>query len=202
LAKIPRHVHQVEAAAGAGREPGPAEAFELGFLDPDGIQQRLPLAAATDVRFEDCRPVRSFPAFKGQRNSPGLWWAATMGRHVGFESWLERDHAMLLDFDPCVVGFAPQPFWLFWQDSARARSHAPDWFARLDDGSGVVVDCRPANRIRLRDQAAFAATEQACTQAGWGYRLVDAPDPVFLWRRGCWRCSPRPAAAGRCGQRG
>ena len=29
-----------------------------------------------------------------------------MAAHVGYESWLERDHAMLLDFDPEVTGFA------------------------------------------------------------------------------------------------
>lgn len=34
---------------------------------------------------------------------------ATTGAHVGFESWLERDHLMLLDFDPGVVGIAAQP---------------------------------------------------------------------------------------------
>jgi hypothetical protein len=28
-----------------------------------------------------------------------------MGRHVGFESWLERDHMMLLDFSPRVRAF-------------------------------------------------------------------------------------------------
>ncbi|GGV08337.1 hypothetical protein GCM10010182_29570 [Actinomadura cremea] len=55
---------------------------------------------------------------------------------AGFESWLERDHAMLLDFDPQVVGFASQPFWLRWWDEAarRERSHAPDSFARPADG--------------------------------------------------------------------
>jgi len=113
-----------------------AEAFELGFVDAGGTEQRMPLATAWETRFEDCQPVRSFPAYKGQGNFPGLWWSATMGRHVGFESWLERDHAMLLDFDPQVVGFAPQPFWLLWRAAAgRERAHAPDWFARLDDGT-------------------------------------------------------------------
>jgi hypothetical protein len=34
-------------------------------------------------------------------------------QHVGYESWLERDHLMLLDYDPDVVGIASQPFWLF-----------------------------------------------------------------------------------------
>ena len=27
------------------------------------------------------------------------WWSATDGGHVGYESWPERDHVMLLDFD-------------------------------------------------------------------------------------------------------
>ena len=102
-----------------------------------------------------------------------------MGRHVGFESWLERDHAMLLDFDPRVA-FAPQPFRLSWPDGPQVRSHVPDWFARLDDDTAVVVDCRPAQRRGPRDVAAFAATEWACATVGWGYRLVDAPDPVFV----------------------
>jgi hypothetical protein len=33
----------------------------------------------------------------------GLWWSATTGGHVGFESWLERDQVMALDFDAAVT---------------------------------------------------------------------------------------------------
>ena len=59
-----------------------------------------------------------------------------MGGHVGLESWLERDHVMVLDFDPAVVGIASQPFWLFWADDrgGQGPSHAPDYFARRADG--------------------------------------------------------------------
>ncbi len=166
----------------AGEAPDSVQGFEVGLVDANGVEQRMPLAEAAGVRFEDCLPVRSFPSFKGQRSFPGLWRSSTMGRHVGFESWLERDHAMLLDFDPRVVAFAPQPFWLFWPETsitAKVRSHAPDWFARLDDDTAVVVDCRPAERRAPRDVAAFAATERACAAVGWAYRLVGAPDPVF-----------------------
>jgi hypothetical protein len=49
-------------------------------------------------------------------------YAAKMDRHVAFESWLERDQAMALDFDPAIEAFAPQPFWLFWPAPDRARS--------------------------------------------------------------------------------
>jgi hypothetical protein len=85
-----------------------------------------------------------------------LWWSSTTSGHVGFESWLERDHVMLMDFDPSVTGIASQPFWLHWQDGGgRPRRHAPDFFARRADGRGVVVDVRPDDRIPPRDAEVF-----------------------------------------------
>lgn len=50
-----------------------------------------------------------------------------MGGHVGFESWLERDQLMAIDFDSSLVGIASQPFWLHWTDEGGERmSHVPD----------------------------------------------------------------------------
>jgi hypothetical protein len=87
---------------------------------------------------------------------------------VGYESWLERDRLVLLDFDPDVVGIASQPFWLFWTTAeGKPRSHAPDYFARLADGSALVLDVRPADRIKPRDQAAFDATREVREALGW-----------------------------------
>ncbi|MGC5030877.1 hypothetical protein [Micromonospora sp. DT229] len=53
-----------------------------------------------DALFEEAPAVRSFPSYRGQ----GLYWAACIGDHVGFESWLEREEAMALDFDASVGG--------------------------------------------------------------------------------------------------
>ncbi|MFI6030791.1 TnsA-like heteromeric transposase endonuclease subunit [Amycolatopsis magusensis] len=53
-------------------------------------------------------------------------------------------------------------------------------FARTADGGGLVVDCRPAERVRLSDAEVFAATERACAEVGWQYRLVTAHDPTWL----------------------
>lgn len=162
--------------------PGVAEVqdgFEVGYAGEDGTQYRLPLADVWAVRFEAMAPVRRFMSRKGQRHLPGRWWSATDGGHVGYESWLERDHVMALDFDPLVVGIASQPFWLSWTTSeGRARSHVPDYFARRTDGSALVVDCRPAERRPARDQAAFDVTRRACEGLGWEYRLVGASDPI------------------------
>ena len=169
----------LRAVAGGGAPP--TADFEVGYVGPDGTQTRVTLADAMLVRFEQTRPVRTFPSYKRQRYFPGLWWSATTGRHVGYESWLERDHLMVLDVDPTIVGIASQPFWLHWQDDdKRSHSHVPDYVARRLDGGAVVVDCRPLERIKPRDAAAFEATRQACELVGWDYRLVGTPDPVTV----------------------
>lgn len=84
--------------------------FEVRYVAEDGTLCRVSLAAARRVAFEDASSARRFVSYKGQRNYPGRWWVAPVGGHVGYESWLERDHLMLRDFDPTVVGIASQPF--------------------------------------------------------------------------------------------
>ncbi|MFJ8691286.1 hypothetical protein [Micromonospora wenchangensis] len=93
--------------------------FEVGFVDAIAGEVSQRLVDVPAVPFEQVPAVRSFPSYRGQRNYPGLYWAACIGTHVGFESWLERDEAMALDFDASVVGFAAQPFWLWWPDTRR-----------------------------------------------------------------------------------
>ncbi|MGJ3561345.1 TnsA-like heteromeric transposase endonuclease subunit [Streptomyces sp. INA 01156] len=127
--------------------------------------------------------VRPFRWSRGERHFSGWYWAATTGRHVGFESWLERDRLVLMDFDPEVAGIASQPFWLHWHDGERERRHAPDYFVRRADGSAVVVDVRADERIGPRDAEAFDVTRLACGQAGWGFERVGCR------RRYCWRMS-------------
>lgn len=155
--------------------------FELSYSADAVGEVRVPLAEAWSLRLESLRPVRRFRSYRGQRHLSGQWWSATTGRHVGFESWLERDQLVALDFDPAVVGIASQPFWLFWsaeEPAPRPRSHAPDYFVRKVDGTGVVIDCRPVDRRGPRDLAAFESTRRACELVGWEYRLLGAPDPI------------------------
>jgi hypothetical protein len=167
------------ATAAAGVDA--AGAFTLRYLEIDAagpVERHGLLATCWGARFEDVPPVRQIPSFKGQKNFPGLYFAACMGRHVEFESWLERDHLMLLDFSPQVTAFAAQPFWLSWSVGGKRRRHAPDFFARLADGRGVVVDVRAEDRIADSDAEAFAATAAACESVGWVYRRVGALDAV------------------------
>lgn len=156
--------------------------FGLRYLAPDtagGVERQEPLKTCWDVRFEDVPPVRRFSSYQGQRHFPGLYFAACMNKHVGFESWLERDQLMMLDFSPQVRSFSAQPFWLLWSSKGKARKHAPDFFVRLKDGTGVVVDVRADDRIAAEDADAFEVAAVACESVGWGYRRVGALDPVL-----------------------
>jgi hypothetical protein len=160
-------------SAGELLPAGAAAGVEVEFAAADGDRQRGALSTCWNVAFERVAPVRGFASFRGQRNRPGLWWFATTGEHVGHESWLERDWLMALDADPEVVGVAAQPMWLHWSTgSGRPVRHAPDYFARRADGTGVVIDVRPDRRIGDKDAAVFAATAQLCAQVGWEYQRV------------------------------
>ena len=164
---------------GAAGRVGPAgSGVELGVIDGGGVERRAPLAACAGGRFEDGMPVRQFRWSRGLGYFPGWWWPATTGRHVGYASWLERDHARAIDFDPEITGIASQPFWLYWNRERGRRRHAPDYFARRADGTGVVIDVRADDRIEAADAEAFAVTAEACARLGWEFQRAGEIDPV------------------------
>jgi hypothetical protein len=189
----------VESAAAGLGEAG-NWGVELEFAG-DGGHRRVRLEDCGAAGFESAVPVRSFRWSRSQRHFPGWWWLATSERHIGYESWLERDHLMFLDFDPAVTAVASQPFWLHWNDGRRSRRHAPDFFARLADGTGVVIDVRADDRIGPGDAEAFEVTARACNSAGWEFRRVGTVDPVlatnvrWLSRYRHPRCAGPPGVA-------
>jgi hypothetical protein len=129
----------------------PATGVQVVFVGEGGAKQSGALEVLWSVGFEHVSPVRSFGSFRGQRSFQGSWWFATTGEHVGFESWVERDAVMLLDFDPDVIAVLSQPFCLRWANQPGARRHVPDFFARLADGSALVIDVRPDELIGADD---------------------------------------------------
>lgn len=157
--------------------PSPAD-IELSFIADDGERRGL-LSELWDVRFERVAPVRPVRSLRGRRNFAGQWWLACTGVHIEFDSWLERDHVMLLDFDPDVLAVASRPFCMWWQSAGRSRRHVPDYFARLRDGTGVVIDVRADDGTGPAAAEAAAVMARACTSVGWEYRNLGVIDPVW-----------------------
>ena len=125
------------------------EDFWLEYVDARGELHGGPLEVMWSTRLEAAGQVRTFPSYRGQRSFPGWYWAATGAELVGYESWVELGQLMRLDCDPGVVAMASQPFRLSWRSGDRARriSHTPDYFVHRRDGTGVVLDVRPDDRI-------------------------------------------------------
>lgn len=139
----------------------------------DGLTVQ-PLTEAWPLPFHDFAPVRALPSYKGQKNFTGLLWCATNSRHVGYESWLERDRLIFLDRDPTIIGIASQPFRLDFGLDGTPCSHVPDYFVKASDGSCSVIDVRPDEHINAHDRDVFAATGTICQSVGWGYQRVGA----------------------------
>ncbi len=120
---------------------------------------------------EGAMPIRKFFSWPGKRNYEGLWWSSTNRAHVGFESLLERDYLLAADAAIEVVGIAAQPLALLWPwNTVGLRDHVPDFFVRLGNGDGRLVDVRPADRVE-KSAAQFALTREVCAEIGWQYEL-------------------------------
>jgi hypothetical protein len=111
---------------------------------------------------------------------PGRWFSTTTGRFLEYESLLERDWMLLMDFDREVDWICEQPLRLRYVVDGRRASHVPDllvWRA------GMPELCDVKSKERIADptfQSQVHATGRACREAGFGYRVLSEPDRQLL----------------------
>jgi hypothetical protein len=131
---------------------------------------------------------------------PGRWFSTTAERFLEYESLLERDWMLLLDFDREVEWICEQPLRLRYLKDDRSASHVPDllvWRA------GVPELCDVKSVERLEDPefvAQVRAMELACAEAGLGYRVLAEPDRQLLVNVR-WLAGFRERPADRDGER-
>lgn len=153
------------------------------YRDPEGARCTTQIHADVLVatRFESAEPIREIPSWQGKNVYEGSYWSSTVRHHVRFESFLEREWLMSADFDPNTLAVQWQPFLLRWPRGTRGhRSHVPDFFARLSNGDGLVVDVKRPDRLsdeRVRQQ--FDLTREVCAAVGWRYEVFTGLDDVL-----------------------
>lgn len=101
------------------------------------------------------------------------------GGHVAFESSLERDLLLLLDFDPAVRAIREQPFSIQYQFEGATRRYTPDVLAEFG-GVGaethtVVYEVKMREEletsfVQLRPR--FKAAVAFCRSRGWLFKIV------------------------------
>jgi hypothetical protein len=131
------------------------------------------------VVFEDCPPLKLFPARTGKRLAPGWWWSATTGKLVHYGSAAMRLHVMLLDRDPRVSALAARPLELRWPVSRGMRTHAPQLMLRLADGQGVLADCTGRAELSRHQRSVAAMVGEICATVGWRYWVLGPVGPMY-----------------------
>ena len=94
-----------------------------------------------------------------------------------YESRLELARLLLADADREIVGIAAQPFLV----SDDRRRHVPDFLFLRVDGSLLVVNVKPADRLEdPRVAGALAWAEAIFAARGWQHEIWSAADPHVL----------------------
>lgn len=151
------------------------------------------------LRLERCGPIRAFPRYKGRRAHQGRYWFSRSQTYVKFESRFEMTALMWLDFTGQATAVSSNPFWLLWPKGSAPKRHAPDFFVRRRNGSALVVDVKPAERITDQDRAQHAQTRAVCDELGWEYEEFTAIGSAayFNLRLLCGYHHPRFAPSAR-----
>lgn len=126
-------------------------------------------------------PVRTVP--KNYRSLTGLVPNPRTQSMTAFESSLERDFLLLLDFDPDVEFFEEQPVKIVYYDAnGRHRTYTPDVLVRYRNDSLQTRHTKPLLcEVKYRDdlrqhwaeyRPKFRAAGRYARQQDWRFRLV------------------------------
>jgi hypothetical protein len=169
--------------------------FEAG-VRVDGGEVRGCLADLSLGLLRRCEPVRVPGVYRRQRHMPGRWFSTTTGGFLEYESLLERDWMLLMDFDREVEWMCEQPLRLRYVKDGKPASHVPDllvWRQLTPE----LCDVKSGERVEDPTfQAQVEATGLACAEAGIGYRVLSEPDRQLLanvrWLAGFRERPPDP----------
>ncbi len=125
-------------------------------------------------------PFRSFSSYRAKRNYEGVYPFRNLNIQVEFESLLEGLFLLQLDWENTATALTAQPFRPYWDNGEQVRSHIPDYFCRLDNGDGLVVDFQPKERVDEAAREAFKFTRKLCEEVDWGYRIYGNPDTHLI----------------------
>lgn len=119
---------------------------------------------------------------KSHSGVTGVWHGTKVRTSQEFESLLERDFLIFLDFIPSVAGYEVQPVTIRYEDAqSKEHDYTPDVLVEFKQGRGFVdrqpwlVEVKPRENLRkdwgeLRER--FRAAHQYAREKGWRFRIL------------------------------
>ena len=127
-------------------------------------------------------PVRKIP--KNYLGVTGSFASRKNGQMGGFESLLEKEYMLLLDFDESVESFEEQPVTI--PVPGVARGYTPDVLVRFraDPATGqirasLLTEIKHSDDLKKNAEKyapKFAAADQYAAERGWEFRLTTEKD--------------------------
>jgi hypothetical protein len=140
-----------------------------------------PVGALEVLSSGEVAPWRQFRWHRGQAHYSGLYWSATTGDHVAYESRLELARLLLADFAPQVGWIVAQPFVVEATMAGKLRRHVPDFVLIEGSRTVTVVNVKPADRIGdPKVTATFEWATQAFESRGWRHEVWTGAPEVLL----------------------
>lgn len=108
----------------------------------------------------------------------GIVISEKCGTDIWFESSLEKDFALTLEFHPTVKHFTEQPITIQYIENKKSRVYTPDFLVTFTDETEPKWLCE----IKLRDdllrnfskyKARFKAASHYCKELGWQFKLIN-----------------------------
>ena len=82
-------------------------------------------------------------------SNTGVFYSQKNQQHIHFESTLERDYYMLLEFEPNVDYYEEQPVKLYFTHYNRQLPYTPDCIVHYkDDTPTCIVEIKPSKKIK------------------------------------------------------
>lgn len=100
------------------------------------------------------------------------------GGMASFESSLERDWLVVLDFDPAVKSVLEQPFSIEYTFDGKQRRYTPDVIAEFENPNRtetIIYEVKPREVLRAnwdRYKVRFKAAVRYCKERGWRFKIV------------------------------
>src|SRR5208337_3510207 len=122
-------------------------------------------------------PVRKIP--KNYRSLTGYFYSVKNGRGINFESSLERDFYLTLEFQDDVLSYEEQPIYIEYQQNRRKKSYPPDCLVTYKDESGkrpllveVKFTSELAGKKKEELEEKFSIIKQYAQENGMDFKVI------------------------------
>lgn len=116
-------------------------------------------------------PVRNIP--KNYRSVTGRFFSLKNKRAVSFESTLERDFFLSLEFDDSVENYEEQPLTITYE--SQGTKYTPDCLAQCVDGSKILYEIKYTTDLEKDAEELaprFKLAERYVGEHGMAFRIV------------------------------